>query len=198
MKSSQPGIRKYVIGLSVLLLFVLGLVVWLLIQASAVKADNTTYKSATKLASKLNDYISTKNKIPNDLKSVSKDAVPSSIRYTKLSEQRYKFCVTYNANSSNFDATSVQTGLMSRAFGGGLDYYGGNESSELSYLYIPSTHKKGENCQTIKPYIYSYKPAPVCNYDYSSGSAAYNEYLLCMQSGSSGKFQSDGNTPNFY
>jgi hypothetical protein len=79
--------------------------------------------------------------------------VPDSIKYTKTSDTKFKFCVTYKANSSNFDANQAVTDVVFGNYGK-YSSFDDSQSNESSYLYIPTEHKKGENCQTIKPYLY--------------------------------------------
>lgn len=147
----KNSLNKYKIGLAVIAVFVFGLVVYVAIQASAAKEDNQTYKKATKIADKLNTYTLTKS-APSSLSAIGITDVPDTISYTRLSSTRYKFCVTYKSDSSGFDASSVENQLLYSAYGSDSSY---NSDYESSYLYLESTHKKGENCKTIKLYDYN-------------------------------------------
>jgi hypothetical protein len=73
--------------------------------------------------------------------------VSALIKYTKLSNSRYKFCVTYKANSSGFDATSTAINLAS----GQASDTSTDNFTDTSELFIDPAHHKGVNCQTIKP-----------------------------------------------
>jgi len=190
MRSKTPGLTKYMIGLGVLLLFVVGLVVWLALQAGAVRSDNKTYKAADKIAMDLESYISAKNKIPAKLTDATKEPVPATISYTKLSDSRYKFCVTYESASSDFSAADAQSKILSSAYGIDDPY---QDSEEDTYLYVSSSHKKGQNCQTIKPYISTYNDDLYnsnCVYDSSLGAKAYDEYFNCIDNSASGTRES--------
>lgn len=153
--------KKYYIGLFILALVTFGVVGYVLTLGIQSRQDVKTEKSAQDVADKLNNYINTKQQIPTSLAEVGAKDVPESIKYTKISEKNYKICVTYRASKGygSSDITTVLTGAaMSRAYGSaGTTGYNDNPSNyEPSSLYINSTHKKGEDCQTIKPYISSY------------------------------------------
>lgn len=190
----------YKLGLGVIGLFSLVLLIVVLVQASGAKADNLTQKDAQKVADQLNDYVEDEQTIPESLSAAGINDVPSAVRYEKLSKERYKFCVTYKAESSGFDAASVQEEVISGYYG--VDYSDYESSYEESYLYLDSTHKKGENCKTIKPYLYSNSsyyddynndegssdsssetytdPSTGCVYDPGSSDDAINDYYDCL------------------
>jgi len=164
--------KKYYVGLLILGVITLGLTVYVISLGIQSKQDVKTEKSAQEISNKINSYISKKQKIPSSLSEVGANDVPDTIKYTKLSEEKYKFCVTYKAAKGygSGDITSVLTNAaMSRAYGGASAYE--DTSYEPSSLYPSYTHKKGENCQTIKPYIYSYDNYN--NYDYGSSKDEY-------------------------
>ena len=162
---SKPSLIRYKIGLVVVGLFVVGLLVVVLSQAGGAKQDAKTDKAANDISTKLDDYISSKQAIPETLTAANIKDVPSTISYKKMSTESYKFCVTYRSASSGFDANTVVDDVVSRGLyggtgsslgAGGLSDTTANSSvgADSSYLYIPYTHKKGENCQTITPAIY--------------------------------------------
>lgn len=142
---------KYKIGLGVILLFTIGMMVYVLMQTSAVKQDTETTKTARSIANKLENYVNTQQSIPSNLSTVGVNNTPSTITYTKLSPTKYKFCVTYKASNSGFNASSavqdVTTGYYSNRLQGG-------SYASKSYINISDNHKKGENCQTIEPILY--------------------------------------------
>jgi hypothetical protein len=146
-------VAKYKIGLAVIMLFVIVLLIFVVVQASATKQDNNTYNQANNIADTLNNYIDTNLVIPASLSEAGVNNVPSTISYQALSSSSYKFCVDYKSTSSGFDTSGVETELITAAdrnaniASNGNDYYANN-----SYLYIDSTHHKGENCQTITPF----------------------------------------------
>jgi len=132
---------------------VLALVGLLIFQASSVRADAKTEKEATRIAEKLNTYISRKQKIPMSLSAANISDVPASITFTRDSSSRYTFCAEYKSASSGFSGSSVTSSLM----GAGMrDYSSYSSSYEENNLYISPTHKKGKNCQTIKPSLYDW------------------------------------------
>jgi hypothetical protein len=146
---------KYKIGLGAVGLFVFVLLIMVLVQGGSVKHDNEIYKKADKISTKLNDYTDSKNKVPVSLDQVGVSDVPEDISYTRLSSTRYKFCMTYKKTGNNYGADYLATNLYT---GGHADDYYGNytPSEDDGYLYISPTHKKGENCQTVKIYSYDY------------------------------------------
>lgn len=171
----QNKLGKYKIGLAIIGVFALGIVVMVVVQAGTTKQDNDTYKQASKIATKLESYVSSHDRIPESLTQIGGPAAPSSVTYHKLSEAKYEFCVTYKADSSGFDATSLGTDLATTALTGIPSGYSGSSSSdtpESSYLYLNSTHHKGKNCQTIKPYIYNTSSS----YDLNSIDSSSSDY----------------------
>ncbi|MEO6761855.1 MAG: hypothetical protein ABI220_05855 [Candidatus Saccharimonadales bacterium] len=169
--------KKWKIGLIVLGLVSVGLLVYVLIQGASSKADLSTVKSAQAIATKLNKYISNQQEVPASLAKAKIADVPNTIKYTKLPGDKYKFCVTYKAATTDV-ATDVQNNLTQVALGGGLGgsssrSYGGSSYNAQS-LYIGSDHPAGEQCQTIKPYIYSSDMYNSYNSD-SFGSGSYND-----------------------
>jgi type II secretory pathway pseudopilin PulG len=146
----QDRLAKYKIGLAVIGLFTLVILIMVLAQAGAAKQDKETYDKANKVANKLNSYIDDKQRIPASLNVTGVKDIPDTITYKRISTTKYRFCVTYKADSSGFNATDIETQLIYGAYGGG-DY---DSYKPDDFLYIDSHHKKGENCQTIKPYIY--------------------------------------------
>lgn len=165
----KNSLNKYKIGLLVVGVFTLGMAGYVMIQAGAAKEDNETYKKATKIADKLNDYTLRKSP-PASLQAAGIQDVPDSVSYTRLSSTRYKFCVTYKADSSGFDASSVENQLLSSAYGTDSSY--NYDDYESSYLYLDYTHHKGENCKTIKSYSSSIYDDPY--YDETYNSDLYN------------------------
>jgi len=151
----QRALNKYKIGLLVMAVFTLVLSIIVLAQASATKQDVQTYKDASKVADKLNDYVDSHG-VPSSLQAARITDVPESVTYTKLSRDSYKFCVNYKAASGGFDATDVETSLLTAAYGGGSSAYDDYYSKyQPSSLYLETSHKKGENCQTVKTYDYT-------------------------------------------
>jgi hypothetical protein len=155
-----------------------------LLQANSVRADNKTYQAADKISRDLESYISAKNKIPAKLSEATKESIPETVKYTKLSSSRYKFCVTYKAASSDLSASDISARVLSSTYSS--EY---QSDQEETYLYLSPSHKKGENCQTIKPYINDYytkdsdslfNSTSDCKYDSSLGSKAYDAYFDCI------------------
>jgi hypothetical protein len=148
--------KKYYIGLIVLGIITLGLAGYIISKGISGKQDKQTHTRANEIASDLTDYVFAKDEIPADLAAAGIKDVPSTVTYTKKDATSYEFCVEYKtAKTSVFsDATSALTGA---AFGG-LSGYGSSFSSDASsttstYLYIPTSHAAGKNCQTITPNI---------------------------------------------
>lgn len=152
--------KKYYIGLLVLGVLTLGLGIFVITLGLQSRQDVKTEKAVQTISSKLNNYISTNQVIPANLSVVDVKDIPNTITYTKLSYTEYKFCVTYKAakDYGSGDITSVLTNAaFSQVYGSQSASVNDNYPSDTSYqpseLYIDYTHKKGEVCQTIKPYI---------------------------------------------
>lgn len=148
--------KKYYIGIIVICLCALGLAGYTAYIGVQSKQDVQTEKKAREIAEKLNRYVDTEKKIPESLNEVGVSDAPESISYEKLSDATYKFCQTYKADST-YDYNGLTGTLVGGAINGGIsaypddyDYYA---SQNPESLYIDGTHKKGENCQTIEPYL---------------------------------------------
>jgi len=157
--------RKWKIGLLVLGVVTLGLLVYVMIQGLQSKQDRVTYKQATKIADKLNSYITNNRTVPVSLTAAGIDDVPDNITYTRKGTSKYEFCITYKAANTDvssqvtqdlYNATSNR-GLTNAATEGPSSSYGtGIASYNPETLYIDSIHKAGQQCQTVEPYISSY------------------------------------------
>lgn len=188
MKSS---LFKYQIGLLVLGILTLGLVVFVAMEAGKAKADLTTKKAADKIADQLNVYVAQEG-VPESLGAAGIKDVPDAVRYTKQSDTKYRFCVTYKAQSTGFNPdTVVQEAALGVATRGLGSSYTGDSSS---YLYLQSTHKKGENCQdvTVPARSDSFFDFPSSD-DGSSPSFDFNSL-----NGSGGDYFSQPNTSDSY
>jgi hypothetical protein len=149
-------LRKYKLGLGVLLLFAVAITVVVLVQASSTKADTQTNNTASSIADTLNTYVDSNSVIPDSLAQAGVKNVPSAVSYQKISNSSYKFCVTYKGNSSGFDATGVVSNLVTGSLGTGSGASGiGNTD-----LFIDSTYHKGANCQTVTPSYITPQPQP--------------------------------------
>ncbi len=145
--------KKYYLGLIVLAVITLGLTGYVLKLGSEAKNDKKTETVAQDIAKKLNDYIQDNNKVPNNLGDVGASSVPSEIRYTKNSEKSYTFCVTFKAArgyGGGVNVSSIVTGAFASSFSSA---YKPDVDYKSTMLYVDYSHKKGENCQTIEPYI---------------------------------------------
>lgn len=142
MKST---LLKFKIGLLVLFVFTISLVVYVSMQAGKAKADLKTNETASKIADKLNAY-TYQSGVPESLGAAGIRDVPDEIVYTKLSDTKFRFCITYRAESSGFKPDTVVQDAITGYYMGQL---GGNGESS-NYLFIKGSHKKGENCQEVK------------------------------------------------
>jgi type II secretory pathway pseudopilin PulG len=166
--------KKYYIGLFIIGILALGVSGYVLSIGVQARQDVKTEKSAQDIANKLNEYINNKQTIPATLSEAGVHDVPSTISYNKLSEAEYKFCITYKA-AKGYGGSSITTAVTGAALSQMYNTPSYTDttypSTEPSSLYPDYTHKKGENCQTIKPYLYnnSYTNPP----DYCSPSYQY-------------------------
>lgn len=181
----RSPIFKYQLGLAIIGVFTLVIVGLVLVQASATKQDTTTEKHANDIAEKLNNYVESKQAVPESLSNTGISDVPETINYKKVSASSYTFCTNYKATSSNFDSSAV---ALSLATGGKVDP-GSSDYSSKDYLVIPSSHHKGANCQTISPYLYNSGGGSGCSLFSSSSYCAQPLQSQSSSSPSSGTAQ---------
>ncbi len=151
--------KKYYIGLGVIGFITLVLLGLTISKSAIAKKDNDTQSKASSIAKDLNSYISKNRKIPESLDDAGIKDVPKTITYKKDSSTEYTFCATYQEAKSyrSVDATSLVSGSTLRQNSTTIDedYYSPSTTYKSSTLYPTSSYKKGENCQTIKPYLTS-------------------------------------------
>ncbi len=144
--------RKWVMGIRLLLGLVLVLLIFVLYRGISSKQDRQTFQKASSIAAQLNSYTDSKFKVPNSLAAVGAKDVPSTITYTKLSSTTYRFCVTYKYSNKDVtgkvasDVTSATSGLSSSA---NEPTFSGGDGSAPFDLTIESNYKAGQNCQKI-------------------------------------------------
>lgn len=146
----MDNLFKYKAGLGVVGLFTFVLLLILLAQSGATRHDKNAYKHADKVANQLNDYTDTHDTVPSSLSDIGAQDVPD-ISYTKLSSQRYQFCITYKKSGNNYNASQK---IVDWYYGDGDYSY--EPSEDDGYLYLSQHHHKGENCQTVKIYTSDY------------------------------------------
>jgi len=149
--NSTPGIKKYYLGFFVLLAIGIGALGYALSQAGAAKVDKKTNDAVQKISQKMELY-TISNGVPESLQQAGITDVPSTVKYTKISDSKYKICLDYKAASSGFDA-----GWFS-LLGGGFNSPYTTDSGDKSYFdsTVQYNHKKGENCQTVNAGSYYY------------------------------------------
>lgn len=148
--------KKYYIGIIVLAVMALGFTGFVVVLAGEAKQDTLAQERAQEISDQLNDYISENKIIPESLDEIGARDVPAQISYTKDSSEEYTFCVTYK-NETSYTSVDPVSLLMGIALRDSSQIY--DDSFESSYkpssLYVSAYHKKGKDCQTIKPYISS-------------------------------------------
>ena len=144
--------KKYYISLTILVALSLGLVGFTLAAGKDSKKDEETSKKVDSVSNKLMDYIYQKGRLPSSFEEADIKNVPSTIRYERLDSERFKFCVYYDKAGSSFDAgpLALLTGLIFRAQPVDETSQDGEKAYLDSYTLV-YVHKKGDNCQTIKP-----------------------------------------------
>lgn len=159
--------KKYYIGILIIALFTLGLGGFVVVQAASAKQDTETSRKANDIAKKLNEHVSSKG-VPESLDAAGIDDVPSTISYSKKSDDSYEFCVTYKSASEGFNGGGFEQ-VLSGSFQQNIDREYDYEETERgytpSYLYLPSTHKAGKDCQTVKTYSYNSRYKENDSYD---------------------------------
>lgn len=156
----KASLLRYKIGLLIIAILTIGLVIFVIVQAGAVKQDTKTTQDATNIAQKLNDYVDAQGAVPDSLATAGVRNVPSTISYQKLSDSKYRFCITYRAPGGSAAIGDLETRFsdaMSIDGGGSISSDVG-QTSDQGVLVIPDPHHKGANCQTITPY--TTLPAP--------------------------------------
>jgi len=146
--SMKKPLLAYKIILSVIGVFSLGILFYVVSQAGLNKTDTNTYSRATDIAGNLQSFTDSRGYAPGSLSAANIRNVPASITYTKLSENSYQFCVDYKADSSDFDATSVEGDILTQSVGS--DSSSSQNAATDGFLVIDPTHHKGNNCQTVK------------------------------------------------
>lgn len=168
------GIKKYYVGFTIIVLFMLGALIFTLSQAASAKTDKKTDSAVDQIATKLEIYIAKNGSIPETLGKADINDVPSTVVYTKVSSSQYKICFDYKNASSGFDA-----GWTSLFFGGSFNTPYEQNDSKTDNTYFDSSvsyhHKKGQNCQDVKPTLYQGYNYP----DYSSGSSYLGVPVKC-------------------
>lgn len=164
----NSAIKKYYAGFALLLVLLIGVLGYTVVKAGDAKTDRATNKGVEKISNKLG-YGSS---VPDSLAAAGITGLPDTIKYTKLSSTQYKICITYKQASGMFDAG--WTSLFGGSFSGGASDYNTQNSSYFD-SYVIYKHKKGENCQTVKPNTYSsdYYGSPSSSSG-SSGSSTAN------------------------
>jgi Tfp pilus assembly protein PilV len=146
------NMKKYYIGFAVLVLITLGLTGFTLYQGVSGKQDRQTEQKAQDIATKLNEYVRSRQAIPESLDAAGIKDVPATITYTKKSETTYEFCVTYKHASEDYGGVGFEQ-IVSGAVQQELIRSSDADSSYTpSSLYLPYTHKAGKSCQTVEPY----------------------------------------------
>lgn len=168
--------KKYKLGLLLLAVLVLGLAVYTMVLASGSKQDKKTEAKDQEISTALNSYVTEKDKIPASLDEAGVNDVPNSIKYKKLSDEEYQVCVTYKSAGNMYQSI----GLSPFSLLNFTSMYGNinasmPESTSRTVYYPGYSHKKGENCQTVKPYTggtkFSYPTSTSTN---SSSSSSTN------------------------
>lgn len=183
-------IFKYQIGLVVIGLFTLGITIFLVIQAGVTKQDNDTFERANKTANALNKYLDEIQTIPESLEKAKITYDKETVTYKKVSDESYKFCVTYKADSSSIDGASLVSAVMYGGFDGQMSY--SDEDYEYNSLYLADySRKKGENCYNVRPYVYNNSDTSYSEYDYEAGEqdqsdARYDDLLQDIDACSNG------------
>lgn len=144
----KTSLLPYKIGLAAIGVFVLSIVIFVLSQAGATKQDTQTYNTANDISQKLATYIDEQGTIPTTLQDAGIHSVPSTISYTKLSDQSYKFCMTYKAKDDGLNSSSIAQTLIMAGDPALSDV---STSTTTDTLIISPSHKKGATCQTITP-----------------------------------------------
>lgn len=146
----QPKLLKYYLFFAVLLLVAVGAVVFTLSKATGTKADKATSAKMIEIAEKLESFTGSKGQIPETLDDVGVNNVSSAIAYTKVSETKYKICVTYNLDGTSFASRWSQF-LASRIYKVQAGAPGGFSASFIDLYPLAFAYQKGQTCQTVTP-----------------------------------------------
>jgi type II secretory pathway pseudopilin PulG len=139
--------KKYYIGIIVLLGLCAGSVVYTLSQAGAAKADKLTDQAVEQIGTKMETYVADKGHVPQSLSEIGVNNIPPTVSYQALTDSKYKVCFDYHTASSGFDASwfSLFSGGISSNNQPQIDNNGGGYFDSS----IEFSHKKGNNCQTV-------------------------------------------------
>jgi type II secretory pathway pseudopilin PulG len=182
--------RKYYIGLAIIVLLSAGLAVYIVSLGVISRQDNITQKRATEIAQQLNNYVTDNQRVPESLEEAGAKDVPSTITYTGQGDS-YEFCVNYktDSDSSYYGASNAATSLIFGDFGMQPYFDDYPAETEQSYLYLSPQRKKGETCYKVRPYTLPYFNNSQDLFQGSgtgggaSGSSISNDYYeeLCKQ-----------------
>ncbi len=164
----KDKLLAYKIGLGVVGLFTFIMLIIVLTSAGGAKKDEATTKAASDVANNLNQYTIQNQKVPDSLAQAGSKNVPSAIKYTKLNDQSYKLCVSYHGAHNDYSPGVLAFDAYSQSYN--TDEWAAQNNT--SYLYIPTSHKKGDNCITVKPDMYQQTTLDGNRVDTSTGSGA--------------------------
>jgi len=154
---NRSGISKYYLVFFILLAVTIGLTIYTLSGASSAKEDARTAQKIGDVANNLSNFTSNHNYVPESLAAADIKNVPPSIKYTKISDTKYQVCVNYRNASTPFDGgwTSLLTGAL--IAGSNPSYSAGTSTPSPFFdtFTLAYYHKKGDNCQTVEPFMYS-------------------------------------------
>lgn len=138
----------------------LAILAYTFIQGVAQKTDKQTNLAAVRIAKELNEYIDQNNRIPESLAAADITDVPSAITYERKTSEVYEFCTTYKQSkgygSADFTSAVVRGLYGIPAASSSEDDYYSSSKYYPSQLYVDLYYQKGENCQSVKPYITDY------------------------------------------
>lgn len=183
LPSLPPGIRKYYIGLGVLMLLALGFLVYAFTQAGAAKSDRRTNKTVEQISSKLDLSTATTGTVPDSLQAAGITDPAPTVKYTKLSATQYKICIEYKSAGNGFDAGWFS--LLGGTVSAGTNDQSYSKSTDYFDTTVEYNHKKGQNCQTVTPYGGGYGQAQPLNLKLGpSGSTSPSAVSSCSDYGS--------------
>lgn len=157
----QSSLDRYRLLVLISGVFIVILFVVMLLIARVQAHDKRTYDRAVDVSTKLDNYITDRNTIPSSLEKAGISSVPSAINYRKVSDTRYEFCVKYQAASGSNPLTALDNayynyGGVVTPDAGGIDAMDQTVVPGLNlggYVDLDSPHHRGQNCQTVAPYL---------------------------------------------
>lgn len=150
----MKSISKYYIGFGVLVLLVLCLVMYIVVQAGNRKVDLKTQQRVVQVTDSIEEYANKHKSFPSSLEEAGVTKKYSSIKYKKISNEKFELCIKYRANGGGDSLSSIVA--EEARYTVDPNYYMSDSRYSSYYLSLNNRYNKGWNCETIEEYSSAY------------------------------------------